>query len=97
MGIAEGDDGGSDEQAGRVVEQERLPDWEADLIDEAIRAAEERFAEEKVRAQRRAVQLGREQGYHRLALEIDRPRPRNVNPDQLSFFPTDPTLFDDAS
>jgi hypothetical protein len=79
------------------VGQERLPDWEADLIDEAIRTAEQRLEDEKVLAQKRAVQLGREQGYHRLALEIDRPARSSVSPAQLSFFPQDPTLFDDAS
>ena len=80
------------------MEQVELPQWETALIDEAIRNAEERLADEAERAQRRAVQLAREQAYHRLALAIDRPsRDRagrgDVSPSQLSFFP-EPTLFD---
>ena len=79
------------------MEQAALPQWESDLIDEAIRDAEARRAEEKEQAQKRAVQLAREQAYHRLALEIDRPDKKKVSPSQLSFFPI-PTLFDqDAS
>ncbi|MDQ3963142.1 MAG: hypothetical protein M3277_04405 [Actinomycetota bacterium] len=77
------------------MSQAELPEWESLLIDEAITAAERRLAAERARARRRAVQLAREQGYHRLAVAIDRqalkPKP---NPDQLSFFPVDPTLFD---
>ncbi len=73
------------------AEQDRLPAWEANLIDEAIASAEARLADEKRRARRRAVQLAREQGYHRLAVEID--RPARVNPDQLSLLPENPTLF----
>lgn len=75
------------------MEQAALPNWESDLIEEAIREAEARRTSEKERAKRRAVQLAREQAYHRLALEIDRPKPTYVTPGQLSFFPT-PTLFD---
>ena len=75
------------------MDQAALPNWESELIEEAIKDAEARRAGEKERAQKRAVQLAREQAYHRLALEIDRPKPDNVTPGQLSFFPA-PTLFD---
>lgn len=75
------------------MEQASLPQWESEMIEEAIQNAEERRAEERERAQKRAVQLAREQAYHRLALEIDRPGKTRVSPSQLSFFPT-PTLFD---
>lgn len=76
------------------MSQAELPEWEALLIDEAITAAERRLADESARAKRRAVQLAREQGYHRLAVAIDRPAAKaRTHPDQLSFFP-DPTLFD---
>lgn len=76
------------------MEQATLPEWEPQLIDEAIEAAEQRHAEEQQKARKRAVQLAREQAYHRLALEIDRPSRDQAGPGQLSFFPTDPTLFD---
>ena len=76
------------------MDQARLPEWEL-LVDEAIREAERKLNDEKERAKRRAVQLAREQAYHRLALEIDRPRSGRVAPGQLSFFPQDPTLFDE--
>ena len=76
------------------MEQAALPQWESDLIEEAIREAEARRAVEKEQAQKRAVQLAREQAYHRLALEIDRPVKRAAGPGQLSFFPT-PSLFDE--
>lgn len=75
-------------------EQPHLPDWEADLIDEAIRAAEQRLQAERLAAERRAIQLAREKAYHRLAAAID--RPSADDPRQLRLFPTDPTLFDDA-
>ncbi|MDQ4024186.1 MAG: hypothetical protein M3217_01675 [Actinomycetota bacterium] len=71
-----------------------LPEWEPLLVEEAIQIAERRIREEDERARRRAVQLAREQGYHRLAVEIDRPARVKVSPNQLSFFPSDPTLFD---
>jgi len=76
------------------MEQAALPHWESEMIDDAIREAEQRRATEKERAKKRAVQLAREQAYHRLALEIDRgARDRtSVTPGQLSFFP-DATLF----
>jgi hypothetical protein len=77
------------------MSQQELPDWEFDLVEEAISEAEKRRDEEKVEARKRAVQLAREQGYHRLAVAIDRPVPGDVNPSQLSFFPSDPTLFDE--
>lgn len=76
------------------MEQARLPEWESQLIEEAITAAERRHEEEQLAAKKRAVQLAREQAYHRLAVEIDRPSKESVGPGQLSFFPTDPTLFD---
>jgi hypothetical protein len=78
------------------MEQERLPQWEGRLVEEALSAAERRLDEERSRARRRAVQLAREQAYHRLAVAIDRPaRPMRIR-GQLSFFDVDPTLFDDA-
>lgn len=76
------------------MKEAALPEWESLLVDEAIDAAERRVRQEDERAQKRAVQLAREQGYHRLAVEIDRPARTRISPDQLSFFPTDPTLFD---
>lgn len=77
------------------MEQAALPQWESQMIDEAIDEAERRRAKEKQRAQSRAAQLAREQAYHRLALEIDRPQRTKVSPSQLSFFPTPPTLWDE--
>lgn len=71
-----------------------LPEWESLMVDEAIETAERRLRQEDERARKRAVQLAREQGYHRLAVEIDRPARTKISPDQLSFFPTEPTLFD---
>jgi len=76
--------------------QERLPDWEAEMIDEAIDSAEKRLEDEKTTAKKRQLQLDRERAYHRLAAEIDRPRRKKAGPGQLSLFPTDPKLFDDA-
>jgi hypothetical protein len=76
------------------MQHAELPDWETGLIDEVIRAAETRLEAERTRAGRRALQLAREQAYHRLALAIDRPQPDKVSPDQLSLWPSDPTLFD---
>lgn len=75
---------------------EGLARWDL-LVADAIEEAERRLADEKTRERTRAIQLAREQGYHRLALEIDRPQPtKKVNSSQLSFFPTtDPTLFGD--
>lgn len=79
--------------------QQQLPEWESDLIDEAIRAAERRYREEQeraARAKKRALQLAREQAYHRLAAEIDRPKRKSAGPGQMRLFKTDNTLFDDA-
>ena len=76
------------------MEQAALPQWESQMIEEAIAEAQARLEQEKEQATKRAVQLAREQGYHRLAVEIDRPAKTKVSPSQLSFFPTDPTLFD---
>ena len=73
-------------------QEEKLAGWELD-VDEVIEQAERRLADEQTRAKKRALQLAREQGYHRLALEIDRPARSKVSPSQLSFFP-EPTLFD---
>jgi hypothetical protein len=77
------------------MSQQELPDWEFDLVEEAIARAEKRRDDEKAKASKRAVQLAREQAYHRLAVAIDRPTPSGVGAGQLSFFPTDPTLFDE--
>jgi hypothetical protein len=80
-----------------MTDQSRLPDWEPDLIDEAIRAAEERLRTERENARKRAVQLAREQAYHRLAVAIERPKRTRAGSGQLSLFSDEPTLFDDAS
>jgi hypothetical protein len=79
--------------------QPQLPDWESLMIDEAIARAETRYRDEESKAARRTVELNRQQGYHRLALAIDRPEKavKKQHPGQLSFFPTDPTLFDDPA
>ena len=77
--------------------QAALPEWESDLIDDAISTAEQRLKDERRRSERRAVQLAREQGYHRLAVAIDRAPDGEVAAGQLSLWPQDPTLFDDAS
>lgn len=77
--------------------QQQLPEWESDLIDEAIQAAERRYEEEQERAakaKKRALQLAREQAYHRLAVEIARPS-KKAGPGQLCLFKTDNTLFDE--
>jgi hypothetical protein len=80
------------------MDQAKLPNWEEDLIDAAIKVAESRMEAEHLAARKRAIQLAREQGYHRLAVAIDRPdtSPRK-NSRQLSLFGDDPTLFDDVS
>lgn len=77
----------------------RLPEWESEVIEEAIAAAEARLraeAESEDRAAKRRLQLAREQAYHRLAVAIDRPsrRPQTPGGGQLSFFP-ERTLFSD--
>ena len=72
-----------------------VPAWEQDLLDESVAQLPPTKDEDDDRARGRALQLAREQAYFRLALEINRPRPAKVGPGQLSFFPTDPTLFDD--
>lgn len=81
--------------------QPQLPEWESLLIEEAIQKAERRYLDEQARqarASRRAVELSRQQGYHRLALAIDRPQKnRKAHPGQLSFFPKDLTLFDEPA
>ncbi|MGH2747322.1 MAG: hypothetical protein ACRDKB_05305 [Actinomycetota bacterium] len=80
-----------------MTEQARLPEWEPDLIDEAIRTAEERLRAERENARKRAVQLAREQAYHRLAVAIERPKRTRAASGQLSLFSDEPTLFDDVS
>ena len=75
------------------MDQGRLAEWDL-LVDDAIAEAERRIASEEERSKKRAIQLAREQGYHRLAVEIDRPSRDKVGEGQLSFFPSDPTLFD---
>ncbi len=75
--------------------QDEVPDWEPRLIDEAIKDAETRLEVERERAQKRALQLAREQGYHRLAVAIDRKPNPKAGDGQLSLFPLDRTLFDD--
>ena len=79
------------------MEKGAVPDWEPVMIDEAIAEAERRAQAERKRATKRALQLAREQGYHRLAMAIDRPPTATPGAGQLSLFPSDPTLFDDAS
>jgi hypothetical protein len=75
--------------------QEQLPEWDGSLIDEMLHDAEQRLLEDRARAARRALQLAREQAYHRLAVAIDHPEVTQVR-GQLSLWPEDPTLFDDA-
>ena len=74
--------------------QSQLPEWESQLIDEAITTAERKLDQERARARRRAIQLAREQAYHRLAVAIDRPTRSTVSGDQLTLFGSTPTLFD---
>jgi hypothetical protein len=76
--------------------QEQLSEWEKSLIDAALVEAERRREREEEGAARRAQQLAREQAYHRLAVAIDRPQRRTRTRGQLSLWPEDPTLFDDA-
>lgn len=96
----------SDGTRRRGMEQGELPDPERSasseqsdrgkgLIEDALERAARRLAEERGRARARAVQLAREQAYHRLAVAIDRPKPA-PSARQLSLFPEDPTLFDDV-
>ncbi|MFN2525118.1 MAG: hypothetical protein ABR505_02480 [Actinomycetota bacterium] len=73
-----------------------LPDWERELVEDAISKAERRLEAEDSGARKRALQLAREQAYHRLALAIDRPEDEPGH-GQLTFFPADPTLFDEAN
>jgi hypothetical protein len=81
-----------DNQGGRM--QSQLPEWESQLINEAIDTAERKLEKERSRARNRAVQLAREQAYHRLAVAIDRPSRSTVSGDQLTLFGSTPTLFD---
>ncbi|HEX2235476.1 MAG TPA: hypothetical protein VHK89_04300 [Actinomycetota bacterium] len=66
------------------------------LVEDAVARAERRLARERRRARARAVQLAREQAYHRLAVALDRPSKPAVSPGQLSLFVVEDTLFDDA-
>lgn len=77
------------------MSQESLPEWEASFVDDVIARAEARLEEERSRARTRALQLAREQAYHRLAVAIDRPQRVAVSPGQLSFLPAPPKLFED--
>jgi hypothetical protein len=76
--------------------QEQLPEWDPNPIAEMLRAVEDRLDGERQRARKRALQLAREQAYHRLAVAIDRPARAPRMPGQLTLWPEDPTLFDDA-
>ena len=76
--------------------QDEVPEWEPRLIDEAIKDAETRLEAEQDRARKRALQLAREQGYHRLAVAIDRAPSSKAGAGQLSLFPLERTLFDDT-
>ena len=71
-----------------------VPQWEAGLVDDAIRAAQVRREDERSAGERRARQLAREQAYHRLAHAID--HPSDTLPGQLTLWPGEPTLFDEA-
>ncbi|MFN2388060.1 MAG: hypothetical protein ABR575_00425 [Actinomycetota bacterium] len=75
-----------------------LPEWERELTEDALTHAPERPEGEATTARSRALQLAREQAYHRLAVAIDRPSgtDRAPGPGQLRLFPTDLTLFDAA-
>lgn len=77
------------------MEHLELPEWESTLIEEAISEAERRHGAERELARKRAVQLAREQGYHRLAVAIDRPARTGAGRGQLRLFPVDGTLFDE--
>ena len=74
-----------------------VPEWEPRLIDEAIKDAETRLEAERDRARKRALQLAREQGYHRLAVAIDRSPSTKAGAGQLTLFPVERTLFDDIT
>ena len=78
------------------MKEAEVPEWERSMIEETIHEAENRTRLAEDRARIRALQLAREQGYHRLALAIDRPDPTGVNPAQLELWSTHPTLFDQA-
>jgi hypothetical protein len=73
-----------------------LPQWEQDLVEETIAKAEARLEAEEGQADERALQLAREQGYHRLALAIDRPSGPAPGPGQLRLWRNQDRLFEDA-
>ena len=77
------------------MEHLELPEWESALIEEAISEAERRRVAERESAKRRAVQLAREQGYHRLAVAIDRPARTGAGRGQLRLFQVESTLFEE--
>jgi hypothetical protein len=77
------------------MEHLELPEWESKLIEEAIAEAERRRGAERDLARKRALQLAREQGYHRLAVAIDRPARSGAGLGQLRLFALEGTLFDD--
>jgi hypothetical protein len=74
--------------------QPKLPDWESELIEEALEEAERRRAEELEEAKKRALQLAREQAYHRLAAAIDIPKSKHPGKGQLNLFANEDRLFD---
>ncbi len=81
------------------MEQATPAELQRDLIEEMIRGAARRRAAESaeaVEAAKRALQLAREQAYHRLAMAIDRPRRPGPGPGQLRLFPSHATLFEDV-
>lgn len=71
-------------------------EWEL-LVEDAMVEAERRLADNTEKARKRAIQLAREQAYHRLAIAIDRPQSgaRAKGEGQLTLFPVDLTLFED--
>jgi hypothetical protein len=71
------------------------PLWESELMDEVVRSAQQRYEAENERSSRRALQLAREQAYHRLAVALDRPSKKGHVAGQLCLFVREETLFDD--
>ncbi len=78
------------------MNQGHLPKWEQDLVDETIAVAEARLEAEDANADKRALQLAREQAYHRLAVAIDRPPGGTPGPGQLRLWRAHDRLFEDA-
>jgi hypothetical protein len=71
------------------------PLWESELVDEVVRSAQQRYEAENERSSRRALQLAREQAYHRLAVALDRPSTKGQVSGQLCLFVREETLFDE--